>query len=182
MAFETYSISNWRSFNHPQFNLRRRSDLWLKTEKRQLKIYQFPDISSVKELQFMEKAIEETKIMHKEGAFQEWKRKLKGRGYWCRRKDLNLHPRTRTATWTQRVCHSATSAFPICRLIYMRKTVCQVSNKKNRKFFFVNWKSKREPGKWMINTTKSEGEFQAPGNTYMFKETLWAIYSRARMS
>ncbi len=40
-------------------------------EKRQLKIYQFPDISSVKELQFMEKAIEETKIMHKEGAFQE---------------------------------------------------------------------------------------------------------------
>ena len=80
MAFEAYSISNWRSFNHPQFNLGRRSDLWLKTEKRQLKIYQFPDISSVKELLFMEKAIEETKIMHRKGAFQEWKRKLKGRG------------------------------------------------------------------------------------------------------
>ena len=26
------------------------------------------------------------------------KKTLKGRGYWCRRKDLNLHPRTRTAT------------------------------------------------------------------------------------
>ena len=36
-----------------------------------LKIYQLPEISSVKELQFMEKTIEETKILHREGALQE---------------------------------------------------------------------------------------------------------------
>ena len=35
MAFEAYSISNWRSFNYPRFSLRRSSDLWFKTEKRQ---------------------------------------------------------------------------------------------------------------------------------------------------
>nr|DAI48513.1 MAG TPA: transposase [Caudoviricetes sp.] len=36
-----------------------------------LKIYQLPEISSVKELQFMKKNIEETKILHREGALQE---------------------------------------------------------------------------------------------------------------
>ena len=51
-----------------------------------------------------------------------------------------------------------------------------------RKRVAVYGKSKRAPGKRMINTAKSEGEFQEPSNAYMFKETLWAIYSRARMS
>ena len=68
MAFETYSISNWRYFSYPQFNLRKNYDLWLKTEKRlsslfylKLRIFPLPSIQSQKELWFMAQNGEEAK-------------------------------------------------------------------------------------------------------------------------
>ena len=70
-TFRHISNASMEGFNNKIRWLIKQAYGFRDSEYFKLKIYQLPEISSVKELQFMKKNIEETKILHREGALQE---------------------------------------------------------------------------------------------------------------